>query len=401
MKLAYFINQYPKVSHSFIRREILALEAIGFSVNRIALRCDTSHIVDENDLLEKSKTEYLLQNPILKIVWNVFLVFFSAPLKFLSTLFFCLKLGMQSDAGLIKYLIYFVESCSLRVWQREKSIEHIHAHFGTNSTAVAMFAKLLGGCPYSFTVHGPEEFDKPKFLHLKEKIEHCKFVIAISSFGKSQLFRLISSDLWNKVKVVHCGLDNAFLESDKSKSLAEKRTNHFVCVGRLCEQKGQLLLLDAARSLRDMGYQFTLTLAGDGEMRQQVEKKIEEYQLESCVEITGWISGEQVQQYLLESMALVLPSFAEGLPVVIMEAFATRIPVITTYIAGIPELVQNHVNGILVPAGDIEALTLAMKNMMELDSEQLDQMGEAGRKRVVERHNIKTEAAKLAELFNE
>ncbi|KKM23836.1 hypothetical protein LCGC14_1611110, partial [marine sediment metagenome] len=191
------------------------------------------------------------------------------------------------------------------------------------------------------------------------------------------------------------------LECDKSISLAEKRSNHFVCVGRLCEQKGQLLLLDAAKNLRDMGYKFTLVLAGDGEMRQQVEKKIEEYQLESCVEITGWISGEQVQQYLHESTALVLPSFAEGLPVVIMEAFATRTPVITTYIAGIPELVENNVNGILVPAGDVDSLTSGMKRLLELDSEQLAEMGEAGKSRVLERHNINIEASKLSKLFNE
>jgi glycosyltransferase involved in cell wall biosynthesis len=170
-------------------------------------------------------------------------------------------------------------------------------------------------------------------------------------------------------------------------------------VGRLCEQKGQLLLVEAVARLAARGVRMELVLAGDGEMRADVEQAIARHRLEQAVRITGWIGGERVREEILAARALVLPSFAEGLPVVIMEALALRRPVITTYVAGIPELVRDGIEGWLVPAGNVEALAEAMADALSAPAADLARRGDAGRERVLARHAVQTEAAKLQALI--
>ena len=398
MNIAYFINQYPKVSHSFIRREILALEQLGFNIDRFALRSNQEELIDPADQEEFKKTSYILAKSGLSIVLSGFKVFIRQPINFFSVLKLSVKIGHRSDRGVLRHIAYLLESCVLLTWQQQKEIQHIHAHFGTNSTAVVMFAYLLGGAGYSFTVHGPEEFDKPEFISLNDKIKHSRFVVAVSSYGRSQLYRWIPLQQWHKVKVVHCGLDNAFLAD--SVNGAGHLSNQLVCVGRLCEQKGQLLLLEAMKSLHDSGVDCKLVFAGDGPMRNEIERRICEYNLSDCVEITGWVSSLQVKTLIIESRGLVLASFAEGLPVVIMEALALYRPVISTYVAGIPELIKNGQNGWLVCAGDIEELRNAMSSLLNADEKKLLQMGKEGHDAVNAKHNIKLESGKLAELFN-
>jgi colanic acid/amylovoran biosynthesis glycosyltransferase len=399
LRIAYFTNQYPKVSHSFIRREILALEQVGHEVERFALRSDKAELVDPLDQAEFKKTAYVLYESKIRIVRAGLSVFIAYPFKFISTLFFAVKMGFHSDRGVLRHIAYLLESCVLLKWQKEKEIQHIHAHFGTNSTAIVMFAYLLGGANYSFTVHGPEEFDKPEFISLAEKIKYSRFVVAISSFCRSQIFRWIHVEQWSKVKVVHCGLDAELLMGNQG--IEPNVSKQLLCVGRLCEQKGQLLLLESMYALKQEGSECRLVLAGDGPMRPEVELRIAEYGLNDRVEITGWISSEQVKQLLIESRGLVLPSFAEGLPVVIMEAMALYRPVISTYVAGIPELVGHDQNGWLVPPGDSEALTNAMREMLNADSEVLMHMGKQGHDAVKSQHNIGIEASKLAQLFEQ
>lgn len=398
MRVAYFINQYPKVSHSFIRREILALERQGMIVQRISLRGLNDTLVDFDDLSERDKTQYVLDNGLFGVLVSVVKTFFSSPIAFFLTLKLSLKLGWNADRALPYHLIYFAEACQIFIWMRSFGAKHVHAHFGSNSTEVVMLAHALGGPPYSFTVHGPEEFDKPQALKLSEKVQHAAFVVAISSYGRSQLFRWIERRYWHKVKVIHCGLEQTFYEGISSISPIKAR---LVCVGRLCEQKGQLLLLEACRNLKDKGIEFELVLAGDGEMRSEVERMIAVAGLSDSVRITGWISSEQVRDEILASSVMVLPSFAEGLPVVIMEAMALKRPVISTYVAGIPELVNDGANGWLVAAGSVQELSAAIEEAISTTSQKLMHMGEAAYRRVTERHNIDIEAEKLATLFRE
>ena len=396
MRIAYFINQYPKVSHSFIRREILALERQGFEIQRIALRGWDAELQDDEDVQEQGKTQYVLQGGVNALLKPALQVLRQQPRRFFASLWLALRLGRRADRAWPYHLIYLAEACRVLQWLQASGAVHVHAHFGTNSTEVVMLARALGGPAYSFTVHGPEEFDKPQFLHVGEKVRRAAFVAAVSSYGRSQLFRWVAHEHWDKVKVVHCGLERSFHDVP---AVAAPSVPRLVCVGRLCEQKGQLLLLEAARLLAAQALEFELVLAGDGEMREQLEALIARHGLQAQVRITGWISSAQVREEILAARALVLPSFAEGLPVVIMEAMALRRPVLTTYVAGIPELVTPGENGWLFPAGAVEELATAMADCLAQPAQVLQRMGEAAYQRVLQRHDIDTEAARLASYF--
>jgi len=396
LQIAYFVNQYPKVSHSFIRREIRALERQGLKIMRIALRGWDAELVDDEDISEQEATRYVLRRGVWPLLGSALSAFLGSPGRFLSALGLAWRMGLRSDRTLAVHLVYLAEACRLLPWLRESGASHLHAHFGTNSTEVVMLAHALGGPPYSFTVHGPEEFDRPEFIGLAEKIKRSAFVVAVSSYGRSQLFRWVQHEHWPKVHVVHCGLENAFHAVPPVPIPVSPR---LVCVGRLCEQKGQLLLIEAVGQLSRKGVKLELVLAGDGDMRPEVEALVAHHGLGSWVRITGWIPARQVRDELLNARGLVLASFAEGLPVVIMEAMAMRRPVLSTYVAGIPELVRDGQEGRLFPAGSVEELASAIQSFLACPAEELGRMGEAGYQRVRERHDIDIEAAKLAELF--
>ena len=395
MNIAYFINHYPKVSHSFIRREILSLERQGFAVQRIALRGWDTPTPDPEDRLEQQRTGYVLKGGLWALVFPLLRAMTCSPARFLAALSLALTMARESrERSLIYHLIYIAEACLVLSWVRASGARHVHAHFGTNSAEIVMQVRTLGGPSFSFTVHGPDEFQQP--MGLREKVQRSAFVVAVSSYGRSQLYLRLPHQDWPKVQVIHCGLDKSFYDIAPVPIPAAPR---LVCVGRLCEAKGQILLIEAAARLAAAHIEFDLVLAGDGPLRADLEKLIAERGIGARVRITGWISSTSVRDEILAARALVLPSFAEGLPVVIMEAMALRRPVLTTYIAGIPELVRPGENGWLFAAGSLDELTGALKACLSAPVEELQRLGEAAHLRVVSRHSIDVEAAKLAELF--
>jgi colanic acid/amylovoran biosynthesis glycosyltransferase len=396
VRIAYLINQYPTVSHSFIRREIVALERSGVEVLRVAVRGWVDKAASTADADERLRTRYLLQGGAGPMLKATLLCLAKRPLHFAKALWSALKFSRGSLRPLPLHLVYLAEACLLRRWLARAGCHHVHAHFGTNAAEVATLCQRLGGPGYSFTVHGPEEFDMPAALHIAEKVRQSRFVVAISSFGRSQLLRWIDAADWPKIRVVHCGLDGEFSAQPLT---PPPPTPQLVCVGRLCEQKGQLLLLRAVHHLREQGTRVQLVLAGDGEMRRDVEALVAELGIADQVRITGWIGGPTVRREILEARALVLPSFAEGLPVVLMEAMALGRPVITTYIAGIPELVTPGDTGWLIPAGDVQALAEAMQAVLGHDDAELATIGARARERALARHSIDIEAGKLAAHF--
>jgi glycosyltransferase involved in cell wall biosynthesis len=208
--------------------------------------------------------------------------------------------------------------------------------------------------------------------------------------------RWSAPEQWEKIALVRCGLDSTFLEAAP---LPLPNVPRFVCVGRLGEHKAQLILIEAVDRLREMGIHCDVVLVGDGPMRSQIETAIRRAGLEDQITITGWVTGERVKAEISAARALILPSFSENMPVVIMEAMALGRPVISTYVAGIPELVEPAKTGWLVPAGDEVALAEAMHEALIAPVEQLAAMGTSGRARVIDRHDVVTEAAKLKSLF--
>jgi len=395
VKVAYFINQYPKVSHSFIRREILALERQGLAIDRIALRGWDAAVPDADDARERERTHYLLRRGALGLVVPTLRIALGGPRRFIRALRLAVRMSrLAPSRPLAFHLVYLAEACALTVLCRRLGSRHVHAHFGTNSTEVVMLARALGGAGYSFTVHGPEEFMEA--MGLEEKIRRAEFAVAISSYGRGQLYLRSPVEDWPKIHVVHCGLERDFHEVVP---IPVPDVPRLVCVGRLCEAKGQLLLVQACGLLAAKQIPFELVLAGDGPIRDRIEQSIDACSLRGQVRITGWLSGSQVRDEILAARALVLPSFAEGLPVVLMEAMALRRPVLTTFIAGIPELVVHGQNGWLFPAGSIEMLEAALAECLSAPRELLQAYGDAGHRRVTQRHDIDIEARKLAQRF--
>lgn len=396
MKIAYLINAYPKVSHSFIRREIHALERQGLEVKRIALRGWDGPLPDEEDQRERQRTAYVLRGGARSLLLPLLQTLLRSPGRLLRTLWLAVKMARGSDRPLVYHLVYVAEACRILRWVTHDGVDRLHAHFGTNSAEVAMLVRSLGGPPYSFTVHGPEEFMRE--LGLPEKIRRASLVVAISNFCRSQLYLRAPYEEWAKIRIIRCGLEEAF-HKDVDNRLAAAATPRLSCVGRLTEAKGQPLLIQAAALLAARNIDFQLVLAGDGPLRATLESLIERFRLGDRVRITGWISGAQVREELLASRAMVLPSFAEGLPVVIMEAMALRRPVLTTYVAGIPELVTHGETGWMFPAGSVEDLALAMEQCLLCPPQEIERMGEAAHRRVIGLHSIDEEARKLADLF--
>lgn len=395
MIIAYVLNTYPQPSHSFIRREIQALERQGHEVVRLAMRRADTPLVDARDRAEAEKTTYVLERGALGLGGALLRRFLNAPGRSLAALRLALRCGRASSSGMARHLIYLAEAAEVVARCQASGSAHIHAHFGTNSATVAMLAHALGGPGYSFTVHGPEEFDAPVALSLGEKLDAARFAVGVSQFGRSQLCRWAGFDTWDRLHVVHCGIEpDAF---DDPQPVPEGQLR-LVSIGRFVEQKGQMVLVRAMARLVRRHPMVHLDLVGDGEMRPALEKAITEAGLEGNITLTGWLDQDGVRAALERAHALVMPSFAEGLPMVVMEAMAAARPVVATYVAGTPELVLAGETGWLVPAGDDAALSEALAVLAETPVARLREMGEAGRMRVLERHAIDDQARKLADL---
>ena len=392
MRLAYLCNLYPAVSHSFVRREIAGVEQAGHEVHRFSLRPPKRDLKDEADLAEAARTEVVLAQGALRLSVAAVLLLMSRPLKTFRAAGAAYRLSAPGFDQKLSHLAYFLEAAWLVRRLERLGVEHLHAHFGTNPAAVGLIARAWGGPPFSFTAHGPDEFDAPITLSLGQKIAAAKFVAAISSYGRSQLMRWSDPAQWDKIKVVRCGLDRSFLDAPVKQVPPD--STEFLCVARLSAQKGLPLLVAACDRLRATGASFTLTIVGDGELRHELVAEIRSRKLEDRVRLAGTCTGAEIREHLVRARAFVLPSFAEGLPVVIMEAMALSRPVIATRIAGIPELVDSE-SGWLVPAGSEEALVEAMTAALKAAPEELERKGAAGRERVRAMHDSERNARLL------
>lgn len=404
MKIAYLVNSYPLPSQTFIRREIHALERMGWQVNRFAMRSERGKLVDAGDIAEDSRTEHLLKDGLVALARHALPFALRRPGAALRSLRLALACGKRGAGGApgtggrLRHLVYWLEGVEMARRCHAARLPHIHAHFGTNSATVAMLAAEIGGLGFSFTTHGPEEFDAPRAHNLTEKIARADFSVAISSFGRSQLCRWAGINDWPSLKIVHCGIEPwRFPDPAPMREAGPRR---LVAIGRLSEQKGFPLLIEAMALVAKDLPELRLTLIGEGELRPMIETRIHEAGLGDRVTLTGWLDEAGVRDALARSHALVLPSFAEGLPMVLMEAFAAGRPAIATSIAGVPELVTPG-TGWLVPAGDAAALAGAIRGFAAVPVEVLARMGREARSVVLDQHDINKEADKLAAHFRQ
>lgn len=395
MKIAYLMNTYPLTSTTFIRREIEALEAQGLEVERIAVRKWVDQLVDPLDIADQKKTQYLLSGNVL----GLFAAFLKTMLLNPAGFFLGFKLWVQvcrnSVSFSIKHVAYLMQATSFYQLCKQKNLKHVHVHFSTNATTVAMLAKCMGGASYSFTAHGPDEFVDPSTISMHLKVQHATFVAAISNYCRVQLVRFSSYEYWDKIVIVHCGLH---LEDFVPNYDFDAKNQSLVCVGRLCPQKAQLLFPPALAQLKQDFPNLKVHFVGDGESRLALEQSIKQYKVEDMVVLHGWMVNAEVRQLVSEARAFLLPSFAEGLPVVIMEALALGRPVISTYIAGIPELVDSDC-GWMIPAGSIDHIADAIRAALGDSPAVLAAKGAEGRKRVEREHNLALIAPILLKQF--
>jgi len=391
VRLAYLCNLYPAVSHSFVRREIEAVERAGHAVHRFSIRRPRSDLKDPADQREAGITEVVLGQGI-GLLLAVLALLVSRPIATLRALDTARRLSGPGVRQKIRHIAYWLEAAWLVRRLAKLGVEHLHAHFGTNPAAVAAIVTAWNGPTFSFTAHGPDEFDAPAALSLGAKIEAASFVAAISSYGRSQLMRWSAPDHWPRIEVVRCGLGRDFLDVEAAP--LDSASTELLCIARLSAQKGLPLLVAACDLLRDRGDRFTLTIVGDGELRGMLTEEIERRSLGEIVTLAGVRSAAEIREHLNRCRAFVLPSFAEGLPVVIMEAFALDRPVICTAVAGIPELVDDSC-GWLIPAGSVEALADAMSAALHTTVGELAAKAAVGRERIKRMHDVDRNAATL------
>lgn len=359
------------------------------------MRGDAQALTDPADITEHQRTERILEAGAARLLAGLAHSLPGAGMA--KAIRLARARAKAGESSLPLQMIYLAEGARVAARSRALGLDHLHAHFGTNSTRVATYARLLGGPTISFTVHGPEEFDKPQALDLGGKLALSEFCATVSSFGRSQMFRWAAPNDLPKVQVVHCGLD---LTRWTDPSPLPQGPLHLVAVGRFAEQKGFGLLIRGFAQAWRVNPDLKLSLVGDGELRPMIESIIAAEGMAAAVHLLGWQDEAGVQAAMDAAHALVTPSFAEGLPVVIMEAMARARPVIATYIAGIPELLRPGQEGWLVPAGDVQALARMMLQAADTPIETLARMGNSARQRVTERHDIRQSARQLALLFN-
>lgn len=397
MKIGYLMNSYPMTSTTFIRDEIQALEAHDVDIVRYAIRKWPHPLVDQKDEAEQTRTRYILTGRLMALVGDFFAELLTNPVGMARAVGLWLRLVRNAGGGLVRHCAYLLEAASVKRQAAQDKVQHLHTHFATNATAVALLSDRLGGPSFSFTAHGPEDLENTGSSSLGEKVAGARFVATISHFCRAQLACTVGMSIWNNLHIVRCGVDvREFAATDA----AFEGNATFVCVGRFSRHKTQALIVEATSRVALQYPQVRVVLIGDGENRASIEAAIRRFGMQEHVLLMGWRNNAEVRQTLGSARALLLPSFAEGLPVVIMEAFALGRPVVTTYVAGIPELVDQSC-GWIIPAGSIDDIARAMTEALEAPPSQLAEMGQEGRRRVCEAHDVRRNAVGLRDLFAE
>lgn len=393
MKIAYLTSLYPAVSHTFVLREVLSLRARGHEVGTFSIRKTEAHdIKGEEAAREAEHTRFLVPgNPTSYAKAFAWLATRPAAAERV------LKLAQSgSDLGpreRVMWSIYYAEAVQLAHWLVSEGFEHLHCHFGNTGSNTGMLAAELAGIPFSITCHG-SELNEPEKFRLAQKTERAAFMVCVSKFGRARLMQITPPTLWSKLKIVRCGVEG-IAASPMSEHAGPPRV---VCVARISAEKAHLVLLDALATLRKRGQAFHCTLVGDGPMRKAVETRIAELTLSENVTLTGSLSPDQVADQYRATDAVVLASFSEGVPVVLMEAMAHGRPVVATRVGGVAELVQHGVTGLVVAPGDAEELADALHKVLS-DRELAAQMGKAGSEAVWHEFSVPRSAERLEALF--
>ncbi len=390
MRIAYLTGEYPRATDTFIQREVIALREMGVDVHTFSIRrTGDEQIVGTEQKQERDRTFYILPpNPISLILAHLILL--ASPKRYLQAIGLARSTSQPGLRGAMYQLFYFLEAGIIAKQIKQKQIVHLHNHIAEASGTVAMLAAVMGGITYSFTLHGPYIFFRPHQWRLDEKIKRSLFVCCISHYARSQGMIFASPEKWNRMHIIHCGIDPALFDITSHNQPGKR----LLFVGRLAAAKGLPILLESLATLKQTHPDILLTVVGDGPDRQKLEQMTGHLGLSANVNYVGYKSQAEVRDYLQQTDVFVMSSFAEGIPVVLMEAMAAGLPVVATQIAGVSELVENGVNGYLVPPGDAVSLAERINKLLN-DCKLRATFGTAGRAKVEKDFNIHDEVARL------
>lgn len=394
MKIAYLVSMYPAVSHTFIVREVQALRNHGVNVFTFSVRRPAAaSILGDDARREAGATRVLVPPPIGSLLGALTWSLATRPLLTMRTLLQAVGRRRVTLGRRFKWLCYFGEAVLLAYWLTSDGFDHLHCHFGNSGSSTGMLAARLARIPFSITCHGSELLDMHQ-QRLPEKVTHAAFVACVSHYGKAQLMRVCSAEQWDDLHVVRCGVAGT-----QAPALHKGRgPAHILCVGRFSPEKGHLVLLDALAELRDRHVVFTCTLVGDGPLRPELEARARRLDLTRILTFTGSVEPQRVAQFYQQADLVVLASFSEGVPVVLMEAMARGLPVAATRVGGVAELVRDGLSGLLVAPGDPKGLASAMQRILA-DPEWAEALGQEGAQRVRKEFNTDASARQIAELF--
>ncbi len=402
MHIAYVCNRYPAVSLSFIQREVRALRELGMSIDTFAIRrALRTHLLTSSDHEEFGSTYAVLPPHPGKLLFAHLATFFRHPRRYIATLMLALRLRPRGLRGMVWQCFYFAEAVA--VWRAcdRRGIRHLHAQFANVANDVALLASHLGGSDrgwsWSFALHGPVEFFDVTQSRLAEKLSRASFVVCISDFARSQAMAFLDYEQWGKLHVVHCGIDvNKF--RPVAGAPRKDHSVHLLNVGRLVELKGHATLLDALARVRAVGVDARLQIIGDGPNRAALESLASQLGVDAATTFAGAIGQDEIPAFYEAADLFCLASFAEGIPSVLMEAMASEIPVVATRIAGIPELVEHGVTGLVVSPGRPDELAEALAGLCA-DAQQRAAMGRAAREKVVADFELRRSARALQHIF--
>lgn len=395
-RLAYLVSRYPAVSHTFILREVTQLRARGFEIEVASINAPDRQpeAMTDNERQEAAQTYGVKAHGLLGAIaahlWGL-----TRPLAWLNGLGQALISGGWNLRRTLYGVFYFTEALMLWRWMSHKRLSHLHVHFATAAANVAVALKKFAPIGLSITVHGPDEFYDVPGQQLQDKIAMADFIICIGAFARSQLMHLSPACQWHKFEVCPLGVDPERYQPGQQKEAAPFT---ILCVGRLCSAKGQPILIETCRRLCADGRQLRLVLVGTGPEEATLKTMVVEAGLTASVLFTGALNETEVRYWYHRADAFALASFAEGIPVVLMEAMASGIPCVTTRITGIPELIRDGIDGLLVSPSDTNELVNALASLMD-DQELRQDLARSGRARVEEKFNLTRNIDRLGDVF--
>ncbi len=397
LKIAYLCGEYPRTTDTFIQREVQELRDLGVQVYTISVRKPKGvEYGTAEQQHERDNTYYLLPITPFSLLKDHIHILIQSPFRYVKSFSYACTVRSPGIKALIFQFFYFAEAVVLLAQLRKIGVSHVHNHAPNSSGYVTLLAHLLGGISYSITIHGFGILSEPRRWRLKEKIENALVTICVSKYAKSQAMLWSRLEFWNRIRVVHCGVKAVC----KMERVHSGRGKHLLFVGRFDHVKGLPLLLDVCATLFEKYNDLHLDLVGDGPERNLLEKIVKEKHLTTKVSFHGYQAQEELKKFFSKADVFVMTSFAEGIPVVLMEAMLHGTPVVAPRIAGIPELVVHRENGLLADPGDIRSYQNHITELLE-NSDLRNMFALKARKKVESEFNLRRQAEQLFNTYTE